>query len=440
MGEVKTIVDPVHGTMKFDGVLAELLQAPEMVRLNQIKQLGLAYLVFPGAMHTRFEHSMGVCFVAGLMARELGLPKDEVTLLRASGLLHDLGHGPFSHTLEGIFHERIGLDHMQLTSDLIEGKRSLDLSGWLDPAFGASSVPELLQKHGLDPSLIASLVCQERTPGTMHPALRSDDAGPDLPAYMGQIIHSALDADQLDFLLRDSHYTGVAHGTIDLNRIVQTMMLSDGRIIFHKKGIPALEGMLVARSLMYSSVYFHKTARIAESMLCRAVASLPDRRLSELWSLSDAEALYELRDEEGVPGEIARRLRMRRLYKSAFRIESEDASPEDATGQEIRDLVRAASSPRERSRMEARIARRASIPEGSIIIDVPDPALTMSEPRIHRTDVLVAADKPVPLSKLSTIARALQHRPTVPWCLMVCCPPDKAHEVSKVAKRVLFER
>jgi hypothetical protein len=324
---------------------------------------------------------------------------------------------------------------MQLTSDLIVGEQELDLSGWLDSSFGACSVPEILDRHGMDPLSIAKLVCQEKAPDSIHPTLLSDEPGSERPAYLGQIIHSALDSDQLDFLLRDSHYTGVAHGTIDLSRIVQTMVLGEGKILFHKKGIPALEGMLVARSLMYSSVYFHKTARIAESMLCRAVSSLSDERLRALWSLSDAEALYELRNEKGIPGEIARRLRMRRLYKSAFRIESEDAS-----GQEIRDLVRAASSQRDRSRLEARIARKTNVPEEAIIIDVPDPALTLSEPRIRRIDVLVAADKPMPLSRISPIARALQHRPTVPWCLMVCCPPENVPEVAKVARRVLFER
>lgn len=438
MGEIKTINDPVHGTIRFEGALLNLLGSPQIIRLNQIKQLGLAYLVFPGAQHTRLEHSMGVSFVAGLLARELGLGEEEAAILRAAGLLHDVGHGPFSHTLEGIFHDRIGLDHMELTRDLITGRVDLDLSEWTDPSWDARRIPDILERHGLDPGYIASLVCQEKNGGIVGLRLSmEEEAGDDTPQYMRQIIHSALDADQLDFLLRDSHYTGAAHGTIDIDRIVQTAILVNGELMIHKRGISALEGMLVARSLMYSSVYFHKTSRIAESMLCRAASRLDDERLLGIWNLSDAEVLYTLRKEEGLTGDIVRRLRMRRLFKAAFRIESEDALGDDELSLKTREIVREASDDRARTVMEDRIARRAGVKEGHVIIDVPDPALTLSEPRLKRMDIKVMSERPTPLSKLSSIARSLQHRPTVPWCMMISCPEEKVAQVSDAASRVL---
>jgi len=421
--------------MKFDGVLVDLMGCPEVVRLNQIKQLGLSYLVFPGAHHTRFEHSLGVSYIAGTLGREIGLDRDEVRLIMAAGMLHDIGHGPFSHTLEGIFHEKVGLDHMQLTKDLIDGEADLDLEGWVDPSWDDTrDANEILVGAGIDPKEVSSLVCQEKGSGEQSTLLNLED-GP--RSCLGQIIHSALDADQLDFLLRDSHYTGVAHGTIDLSRIVQTSILHNGDLMVHKKGITALEGMLVARSLMYSSVYFHKTARIAESMLCRAVSAMPEEGLERMWGRSDAEVLRDLRDIPGLTGQLARRLRMRRLYKAAYRIESESAMGDDTEADAIRGLVRFASG-RERVGLERAICRKAEVPEGSVIVDVPDPALTLSEPRLKRTDVLVLSDRPTYLSRLSPIARSLQHRPTVPWCLMVSCPPEMIGRVRKVAPRVLL--
>jgi len=439
---MKTINDPVHGTMRFEGPLVELLASPEVVRLNQVRQLGLAYLVFPGAQHTRFEHSMGVSTVAGRIGREIGLPDDETMLLRTAGLLHDIGHGPFSHTLEGIFKSRIGLDHMELTRDLIEGNAKLDLDGWSDPSVeDMDPVHVILERHGIEPSSVSSLVCQDGDLDDPEQSRLSDPAGKGhfgTERYKAQIIHSALDADQLDFLLRDSHYTGAAHGTIDLDRIVQTAVLHNGELMVHRRGISALEGMLVARALMYSSVYFHKTARIAEAMLCKAASGLGDDDLRELWNLSDAEALYRLKDRDGVTGSIARRLRLRRLYKAALTIDSEEAYGEGPAVEGVKDIVREASSEKGKLSLEERICAKAKVSDGAVIVDVPDPSLTLSEPRLKRTDVKVLSERPVNLSRLSSIARALQHRPAVPWCLMVSCPPGHRDAGRSAARRELL--
>jgi HD superfamily phosphohydrolase len=206
-----------------------------------------------------------------------------------------------------------------------------------------------------------------------------------------------------------------------------------------KRGISSLEGMLVARSLMYSSVYFHKTARIAESMLCRAGGSLSDEDLQMIWTMSDGEVLKYMREREGLCGELATRLRYRKLFKSAFRLESESISGEDEKAGSIRQMVKELSDDKNARKKEREIERKLSIPEGRVIIDVPDPSLTLSEPRLKRTDVKVLGDKPEILSRISSLARALQRRPPIPWCLMVSCPEKYRSEVRRMAKDILLK-
>ncbi|MEM2899257.1 MAG: HD domain-containing protein, partial [Thermoplasmata archaeon] len=255
----KTIHDPIHGSIKMEGSLLDLLETPEVQKLHGIHQLGLAYLVFPGAHHTRLEHSLGVCHFAKRMAEELNLSKEEKLTVQAAGLLHDLGHGPYSHTLEHVLHMKLGIDHMELTKDIITGKHD-SIKDFND---GRYRIHEILEKAGLDPKKVASLVTGEDNENNFE--LFSKESTE--KRYLAQIIHSPIDADQIDYLLRDSHYTGVAAGTIDNHRLLQTLALHNGELVITKGGINALEGMLVARALMYSTVYFHKTVRIAEGML-----------------------------------------------------------------------------------------------------------------------------------------------------------------------------
>ncbi|MGA1866327.1 MAG: HD domain-containing protein [Thermoplasmatota archaeon] len=443
MSEHKIINDPVHGTIKISGPLLDLAATPEINRLNQIRQLGLAYLVFPGAHHTRYEHSFGVAHVAGLLADSIGIDDYELNLIRTAGLLHDVGHGPFSHTMEKIFFDRIGMDHMALTRDIITGKVDQWEEEWwnLKGVDRGPRVPELLEKHDLEPKNVAALICQEHSgasEGQITLELQEKQSYFSSRQYMYQIIHSALDADQLDFLLRDSHYTGVAYGIIDLDRIIATTTLFHGELMVEKRGISSLEGMLVARSLMYSSVYFHKTARIAESMLCRAGSILSDDELFKVWKMSDGEALRFMREKAGICGELSTRLTYRKLYKSAFRIDSEVVMDESREAAGLRDLIRELSNGRDSERLEREIERKASMPEGSVIVDIPDPSLTLSEPRLRRTDIKVLGDRPEILSRISSLARALQRRPPIPWCLIISCPSKYVGDVERTARSILL--
>ena len=125
MSDYKIIHDTIHGSIKLSGLLLELLEAPEVQKLSGIHQLGLAYLVFPGANHTRLEHSLGTSHIAHRIVTELAIPEEEQLLVKCAALLHDVGHGPYSHTLEMMVHHKTGMSHEKLTGELIRGNMDI---------------------------------------------------------------------------------------------------------------------------------------------------------------------------------------------------------------------------------------------------------------------------------------------------------------------------
>jgi len=429
MAELKTITDTVHGTVRLEPLTLDLLETLELQRLNSIRQLGLTYLVFPGANHSRLEHCLGVGYVAGEMARALGLSEDERKLVQAAGQLHDVGHGPYSHTLEHVLSRELAVDHMHLTQRIITGE---DDNVAPEDRGAFPKVPrihEVLKKHGVSPKAVADLIRGPAEGGGLYLDARSRK--PDR-RYLAQIIHSPMDADQIDYLLRDAHYTGAPLGTVDISRILQTLRLHKGQLALDRKGLPALEGMLVARGLMYSSVYFHKTVRIAEQMIARAVER-SEAPIAEIQKMVDHELLaWTLRQGE-FQREIALRLRYRKLYKRVVAYGRDDLS--DSARETLASFKDAA----ERRRTEDRIARRAGLTPGQVIIDVPLPELLISEPRIAKTEVMILDDGEArPFSKVSTLGRALQLRQTVDWVVMVACPPDSVSAVRKACASSLF--
>ena len=427
MTESKAINDTVHGTIRLDPMVLDLMETLEIQRLSGIRQLGLTYLVFPGANHSRVEHCLGVSHVAGKLAESIDLPPEDRKLVMAAGLLHDVGHGPFSHTLEHILSSRLAVDHMHLTQAIITGGddnvRPEDRKAFPD----VPRIPAVLEEHGLDPAKVAALIRGPPEAEGLRTA-RKDRQG----RVLGQIIHSAIDADQIDYLMRDAHYTGAAHGMIDVHRIYQTAALHNGDLVIDRKGLPALEGMLVARALMYSSVYFHKTVRIAEQMIARAVErSGSDVR--DVQKMVDAELLQWLAGEGEFQREIALRIKYRKLYKRIW-----DRGREELTEEQRKALLSLADPPRRR-RAEDAICKRAGIPPGRAIVDIPLPELLISEPRIAMTDVKVLDGERVQyFRKVSPLGRALQVREVSDWVVMIAADPRYRAEVAKAAERVLF--
>jgi len=428
VADLKTITDTVHGTVRLDPLTLDLLETLELQRLNSIRQLGLTYLVFPGANHSRVEHCLGVGHVAGAMARALDLGEEEQKLVHAAGLLHDLGHGPFSHTLEHVLSRELAIDHMDLTQRIITGEDDNVVKDDRTAFPEVMRIHQVLAKHEVDPRAVAALI---RGPSEKGAAFFAPGKRRESKRYLGQIIHSPMDADQIDYLMRDAHYTGAAHGTIDFSRLLQTLRIHRGELALDRKGLPALEGMLVARGLMYSSVYFHKTVRIAEQMLARAVerSSAP---MAEVQKMVDHELLNWLLHQGAFQREIALRLKYRKLYKRVL------ASDRDELTDATRSVLATFKDPEERRRVEDRIARRAGLAPGQVIIDVPLPELLLSEPRIAKTEVPILDDGTAkPFSKVSPLGRALQVRQVVDWVVMVAAPAPAVAAVRKAAASAL---
>ena len=433
MADFKSVTDTVHGTLRLDPLVLDLLETLELQRLNSIRQLGLTYLVFPGANHSRIEHCLGVSHVAGRMAEALGLTPDERHLVMAAGVRHDVGHGPFSHTLEHVLASALAVDHMHLTQRIITGEDDNVAADERKEFPEVPRIAEVLERHGVKPARVAALIRglgPEPAQGRLHDFSRPR-RGERRVLY--QIIHSAVDADQVDYLIRDAHYTGVALGVIDVNRLIQTLVLRDGEMAVDRKGLPALEGILVARGLMYSSVYFHKTVRIAEQMVSRAVER-SKAPIASIQRMVDHELLGWLVEQGGFSREIALRIKYRKLFKRAVAW-----SPEDLDESQ-REVLRGLTADRDaRREAEDAIARRAGLGPGQVIVDIPLPELLVSEPRIAQTDVaIVDGDGVSRLSRLSPLGRALQLRAVSDWAVMVACEPAARSKVARLAPKVLF--
>ena len=229
----KIINDPVFGFINInDELIYSIIQHPYFQRLTRIKQLGLTYLVYPGAQHTRMNHSLGAMYLMSEAILQLRSKGHEITDEEAQAaliaiLLHDLGHGPFSHVLEDtlvqeVSHEEISLLLMNKMNEKMNGKLDLAISIFKDE----------------------------------HPK-----------RFLHQLVSGQLDVDRLDYLRRDSFFTGVHEGNIGSARIIKMMNLKDGRLVIEAKGIYSIENFLMARRLMYWQVYLHKTALAAEKML-----------------------------------------------------------------------------------------------------------------------------------------------------------------------------
>jgi len=343
-GERKSIFDPVHGTIQVDGPALALIGTGEFQRLWGIRQTGFAHLVFPGANHTRLEHSLGTFWVAGQMADRLGLEGGARRRVTAAALLHDLGHGPFSHTLDGPMQEVLSMSHEGISRARIEGT---------DPYWPPehAEIPRLLERHGLHPSEVANLVDPARgTPGSQ---------------LERAILHGAIDADRIDYLQRDAHYTGVGHGAVDAGRLLETIRADEGRVVFAEKGRSAVEGFLVGRALMYSTVYYHKTVRAAEMMAQAAVerqAGFPEAA-REQFRGTDADLLVRLQGVEGVSRDLAQALLARRLYKRAFGWRTVSGSARAGWSRLLRHAA-------ERRGTEDDVARSLHAPPGSVLIDL----------------------------------------------------------------------
>ena len=417
-----------------------MLKTPEMNKLSHIKQLGLAHLVFPGAHHTRFEHSLGVSHIAGLMAESISLEQHEKSMVEVAGMLHDVGHGPYSHTLEHILHERGGLDHMSITEGIILGEYDGLRDGDAEIFSDRKSIPEILEIYDLNPKEVAGLIRGPNAGGTERNLLQWIEGKQDFVFQddtLSHLIHGPVDCDQMDYLLRDSHFTGVKHGIIDHLRLVECLERHGGDIAVEEGGLPALEGMMMARGLMYSAVYFHRVTRVTEIMLSRAVERSVDQlpESIDLQKRVDSEIWGALYDSGKFARDMVRRLKYRQLMKISTSRRKQDLPKET-----IDRLIDLASNSTKRIELEDEIAKRAGLDEGYVAIDVPSVKLLLSEPRMSQVDIRIVGDdgKTRWFKDHTPIAEALKKRQVSQEVVYVMTLPGYEKIVSRLADEYIF--
>ena len=430
----KVIHDPLHGSIALGGIFLSILSRHEMQRLHNVKQLGMASTVFPGANHTRLEHSLGVYHLAGRMCKAVGLSKEDTDHVCAAALLHDVCHLPFSHNLSELFENRMGTDHMELARLLINGtiptynERDEDIIG------DTGTIAELLESNGMSPETVCDLIAKPRSEieglnAFMHNGIKQSFFSSN--DHLHQIIHGPVDADQMDYLQRDAHYTGVAHGAIDTERLLTQLKVHNNTTVLERGGIAAAEGLMVSRALMYTSVYFNKTVRIAETMLSKAT-ELSGVNMKTLHLMDDSDLRNELIEHGGESSKLMRMLLNRKLYKKAFSVYSVDLN-EDQTGTVVKY-----SGYKNKRRLEDEIADEAGVDYSEVIVDIPSRSSLLSNVKIGKTDVSILYEGRVrPITRISPLSKALQSRDIFDWAIMVSTPEMFKERVRKAATSIL---
>ncbi|MEM4246374.1 MAG: HD domain-containing protein, partial [Candidatus Bathyarchaeia archaeon] len=236
------IKDPLYGYIRISEFEKEIIDTMPFQRLRRIRQLSGAEYVYPAANHTRFEHSLGSLHLAGLICENMPRELDgvDVESLKTAALLHDLGHGPFSHIFDPILIKYLSKTHEDMTEWLIR----------------ESEVSEVLGKR-LDPSRVSRLAVGRLGEGGR--------------PFMDQVISSAFDVDKMDFVVRDSYHTGAEYGYTDIYRLIYNMDVCDNILTINSSALSTLEAFLLARLESFKTIYFHRASRAAQIMLVKAL-------------------------------------------------------------------------------------------------------------------------------------------------------------------------
>ncbi len=387
----KTIRDPIHGNIELNELEVKLIDTPQLQRLRRIRQNGFCYLVYPSMNSTRFEHSLGVLYLADVVADHLDVGNHERETLRVAGLLHDVGHAAFSHTTDDILMS-FGCTHEENAIHIIL----------------KTEISKILKTNGIKPKEVVDLITGK--------------------GALGKIISSEIDVDRMDYLIRDSHYAGVAYGVIDLERIIESMRIVDDELVVVKDGLEAVESLLINRNMMYQTVYRHHTKRIAETMFKQALAVLLKNKkitYKKLMSMDDADLINRLRNSSGYTKEMMVRLDSRKLFKIAF---------QEKIGLIAKmfrdDLIK------NQERIQNRIATELGIRKGFVLLDMPEMKLSEFKIRIQDRKELKLIDE------ISSLARSLEksEREKLMFCIYTAPEYLKKFKKLNLEKYIQFSQ
>jgi uncharacterized protein len=329
---LEVVRDPLWNNIRLEPEALAVVDTPAVQRLRYVRQLGHAFLVYPGATHTRFEHALGTYHLARRVLAQLdeleGRRPDpaEGLRVRLAALLHDIGHYPFSHALE-----EAGLPHHE------------DLAA---RHLAAGPLADALERIGAPAAALLPLIQGSS------------------PSPLSAIVAGSLDVDKLDYLTRDATMCGVPYGVIDVDRLLTSLTVADGRLALHAKGLAALESLLFAKYQMYRNVYWHHAVRSATAMFKRLVRRTiaAGRMTAESVAIATDDGLsHELQQRD--PTGLARALRERRLAKRALDIPGTDLPAETADWP--------ATDPDVLQQVEERLAREAGLGADELFLDFP---------------------------------------------------------------------
>src|SRR6059036_1322908 len=334
------IKDPIHGYIRVNETERTVLDTRPVQRLRRLRQLAGSEFVYPAANHTRFEHVLGAMHLAGALSEVLPTHLDahDQEQMRLAALLHDIGHGPFSHVFEPLM-----VRHLKKTHE--------DFVPWI---VNETEVADKLDHAGFNPHRVGLLAVGR---------LR-DNKRP----YLDQIISSSVDIDKMDFIVRDSFHTGAGYGSVDVHRLLYTMDVINGNLSVDGRAVATLESFLLARLESFRTIYFHRASRAVQIMIVRALEAAKDElKLLEFdepedyLRLDDYKVWTELRECKRSK-KIIQDLEMRRLLKCSYE-RTLYAREELVSNVITKEAVR--------KQVQNEIARKAKVPEEDVIIDTP---------------------------------------------------------------------
>ncbi len=370
-GEIK---DPVHGYVYITEAEKNLIDTYPMQRLRRLRQLAGSEYVYPGANHTRFEHCIGVMYLAGKVLENPNISRvvndEEVNVCRVSTLLHDVGHGPFSHVFEQLLIKDLEKTHEDITSWIIE----------------KSEVGDKLSEMSFKPHEVAKLAV-----GKLHKQGS---------AFLDQIISSSVDVDKQDFIVRDTYHTGAEYGFIDVFRLIHALDVLGENLAVELGALSALEAFMIARIESFKSIYFHRVGRAAQIMLATAMEKANNelgltafKSPEEYLALDDYtvwSALKKCKASKSIIADLEQRRMLKCAYERTFY--EKDTMVSNIFGREAY-----------RQQMQAEIAKEAGVNKEAVIIDVP----TVPSVPYHHAVLMESMEIPV-FYKSQTGAKTLQ--------------------------------
>jgi hypothetical protein len=339
-GEIK---DPIHGYVYITEQEKQIIDSYPVQRLRRLRQLAGSEYVYPGANHTRFEHSIGVMHLASRVIANPNIArcmtKTEGEMVKIAGLLHDVGHGPFSHVFEHL------LDKEK------NGKTHEDLTLWL---VRNSELKDILKRNGYNPEEVGKLAVGR--------------LGKPKRAFLDQIISSAVDVDKQDFIVRDTYHTGAEYGFIDVFRLIHALDVLGENLAVDLGALSALESLMIARIESFKSIYFHRVGRAAQIMLAMAMEraneelKLTSFKTPEEYMAMDDYTVWTMlkkcKESSGIIKNLERRKMLKCAYEKTFY--EKDSMVSNIFGRET-----------SRKQLQTDIAKKARVDDEAVIIDVP---------------------------------------------------------------------